>query len=147
MTEICHSRALDKEIEKKLNQLQQELEENLDKELAEEEELNDAIKSIVDSLMKHDSARINFHDKYYRMKVSVSPTGQKVLSEGKERDGMVTTLVVADEAKVKIAQQYYRPCIVRADYDFSLNYKGNLTAVVEGWLRNLTGKIKASMLE
>lgn len=66
--------------------------------------------------------------------------GYRVISDKK------IFMLVANETKQKIAQDKYRPFTVTAEIEKEYTMKQNLIAMVEGFIRHITGKFKAEEL-
>ena len=101
-----------------------------------------AVQDIVSSLIVYTKASTEINGKRYMVKTTVCETGKTLQdAKGKQIKRQVV-LMAMDVVKAEIIRRgRYIPCIVRVDYNYDLNQKGNITAAVEGWVRHITGTI------
>lgn len=138
---------VDKQIEA-LTKAQEELEKQIDDEIKQEDEVIHAIEETVSSLLLYKQANVEINGTKYIVKCKIIETGKTVKNaKGQTEVERQVILMAADKLKAEIMQKRYIPATVRADYNYNLTQKGNITVAVEGWIRHITGLIKPEMLE
>lgn len=81
-------------------------------------------------------AEFEFNDTVYEAKL------KKTVSDFKE----IIYMVILDEKKLKSAGGHYVPFTVSAEVDNSFSYYENVKAMVEAFLRHITGTIQPEVL-
>lgn len=112
-------------------------------ELLSEEILNKTIDDITNKLMANSKALATIDGTQYMLMCRVNDVPNQVT----HKSVRMVLLVASDVNKAERLKGRYIPYNVTAKYDARFEVKANIRAAVEGFVRHITGTIKASMLD
>lgn len=136
----------EKEYLDKLDKLEEEELNKIKKEEKTESEINNAIIDTVSKLIQSDKCIVDFDNTKYFIKFSVYNTGKFINKGNTQYPEKMMVLVASNITKAEIAKGRYIPMTLKIEFNRELTFKGNLTVLVEAFIRHITGKIKPEML-
>lgn len=120
---------LEKEL-KHLEKIEKHWNKEIDLEIEQEKEIETLRENITSRLLNKSHIKISIFDANYDLVLII---------KNEKKQGF---LIVTDIDKFNIAGKKYKPMFIKGDFDTNHTVQRNIAAMVEGWLRHITGRIK-----
>lgn len=123
--------------EDQLKKIEQELMTEIDQEQKIETMITNSSDEIASHLLVSKKINAEVNDKAYMF-------SYRLLQKG---DVKIMYILIADIVKYKIAGKQYVPFSATAEMDLQYSEKDNLKVVIEAFIRHITDRVKADVLE
>lgn len=123
--------------EKKLKQIEQELIQEIDNEQKIETHIFESSEEIAAHLVLNKRVQAEVNDRLYKFSYRLL----------EKQDKKILYVLIADVLKYNVAGNKYIPFSAHAEMDTRYSERDNLKAVIEGFIRHITGRQKPEVLE
>ena len=120
----------------------------LDHDLKKEKKVVSLIEDITDALFVKGKCKIKIEGQYYTIGCRILPCYKVIKKDNKNVSitGHQILMQAINEGKFRVLKRKYIPATITSEYVEEMDYKANIHACVEAWVRSITNTIKASML-